>query len=142
MFKRTWIDETVTINASATQLHALLKDFDGWPRWTRGLRAIKRRDQSPLQIGTRFTMVLDPGIPLDCKIFAYDHQRLEWGGGVGSSVVRHSFEIKQLTSATCELRHTEYATGALAVLAFPLERSIHAYDHRWTNTIVSQFASR
>jgi len=142
MFKRTWIDETVTINASVEQLHGLLKDFDGWPRWTRGLRAIKRRDRSPLQVGTRFTMVLDPGIPLGCKIFAYDNERLEWGGGVGSSVVRHSFEIKALTSETCELRHLEYATGALAVLAFPLERGIYAYDHRWTDTIVSQFANR
>ena len=142
MFKRTWIDETVTINSSAEQLHALLKDFDAWPSWTRGLRAIKRRDQSPLQLGTRFTMVLDPGIPLGCKIFAYDASRLEWGGGVGSSVVRHSFEIRPLTAETCELRHLEYATGVLALLAIPIERGIYAYDHRWTNTIVARFAKR
>lgn len=141
MFTRTWIDETVTVSTSAEQLYSLLSDVDGWPHWTRGLKAIKRRDRSAVQVGTRFTMVIDPGIPLACKMFVYQPDRLEWGGGVGASIVRHSFEITPLDSQSCRLRHMEYATGVLAVLAMPLERAIHAYDQRWTETILARFTS-
>ncbi len=140
MFTRTWIDETVTINTSAEQLHAVLKDVDAWPQWTRGLKAIKRRDQAPVAVGTRFTMVLDPGVPLGCKMYVYQADKLEWGGGIGNSVVRHSFEITPLDASSCRLRHLEYATGMLALLAMPLEKGIYAYDHRWTETIIARFA--
>lgn len=141
MFKRTWIDEAVTVGTSAEQLHMLLKDIDAWPSWTRGLKAIKRKPGSAVQVGTRFTMVLAPGIPLGCQMYAYDANRMEWGGGIGRSVVLHSFEITAIDAQRCQLRHLEYATGILAVLAMPLERGIYAYDHRWTQTIVARFAN-
>lgn len=140
MFKRTWIDETVTVNTGAETLHSLLADIDAWPAWTKGLKAIKRRDRSLVQVGTGFTMVLEPGIPLGCKMFVFTPTRLEWGGGIGSSIVRHSFEITPVDATHCQLRHVEYATGLLAVLALPIEKGIRGYDHRWTKTIVSRFA--
>lgn len=140
MVKRTWIDETVTVNTSADQLLALLKDVDGWPSWTPGLRTIKRRDRSAINVGTRFQMMIEPGIPIGCEMYAYDADRLEWGGGIGSSIVRHSLEVKAEGDKRCQLRHLEYAVGVLAILAMPIEKRIAAYDHRWTKTIVARFA--
>lgn len=141
MFKRTWIDETVTVETSAAELASLLQDADAWPTWTKGLQAIKRRDRSPFGVGTKFTMVLDPGLPIGCKMYVYEPTRLEWGGGLGPWIVRHSFEITPIDDKRCQLRHAEYATGLLALLALPLERGIYRYDHRWTKTIVARFAS-
>lgn len=140
MFKRTWIDETVTVNASAAQLYELLKDVDGWPSWSPGLRAIKRRDRAPFAVGTRFTMVLEPGLPLPCQMHSYEPALLLWGGGIGPSIVRHSLEITPIDDRSCQLRHLEYATGLLALLTMPVERAIYGYDHRWTKAIVARFA--
>jgi hypothetical protein len=139
MFKRTWIDETVTVRTSADQLYALLKDIDAWPSWCRGLEAIKRRDTAPVQVGTRFIMVLKPGIRLPSQVYTYQPDHLVWGGGAPGLVVRHSFEITAIDNASSRLRHLEYATGPIALFAIPLERLIYAYDHRWTKTIVARF---
>jgi len=140
MLRREWIDETVTVGTSVETLRPLLWDIDGWPTWTPGLQAIRRRDRgAPFTVGTRFTMVLKPGIYLPCQLFVQEPGRLEWGGGVPGSVVRHSFELTPTGAQTCQLRHLEYATGVLAALAWPAERSIYAYDHRWTKTIVARF---
>lgn len=140
MLRRNWIDETVTVGTNGEELRKLLWDIDAWPTWTIGLEAIKRSDRgAPFVVGTRFTMVLKPGISLPCELFVQQPRRLEWGGGFAGSVVRHSFELTPVDTHSCQLRHLEYATGALAALAWPIERRIHAYDHRWTSTIVARF---
>lgn len=139
MFKRVWIDETVEIKTNASTLFALLKDFDGWPSWTRGLKAIQRNKDEPLVPGTRFTMVFG-ALRLPCQVYEYGPERLEWGGGLPGSIVRHSFEITPIDGGRCRLRHQEYATGVLALLTLPLEKAIYAHDHRWTTTICERFS--
>jgi len=139
MFKRTWIDETVTVRTSAEQLYALLKDMDAWPSWCPGLDAMKRRDTAPVDVGTRFVMVLRPGIRLPTKVYTYQPDHLVWGGGSPGFVVRHSFEIRPIDATSCTLRHLEYATGPFAFFSMPFERLIYAHDHRWTKTIVARF---
>ncbi|HMJ14483.1 MAG TPA: SRPBCC family protein [Polyangiaceae bacterium] len=140
MFKRIWIDETVDVGTNADTLYALLKDFDAWPEWTPGLRALKRDRKEPLRVGAKFVMVIGR-LSLPCQVFAYGPSRLEWGGGLGPSIVRHSFELTPVDAAQCRLRHLEYATGVLAALALPMEKALGAYDHRWTKTICARFAS-
>jgi hypothetical protein len=141
MFKRTWIDETVEVATSADTLYSLLKDIKGWPAWTRGLKAIKVKGRDTFGVGTRFAMVLDGGLRFPCEMYTYGPSRLEWGGGLAGSTVRHSFEITPIDATRCRLRHLEYATGLLAALALPIEKAIYAYDHRWTKTICARFES-
>jgi hypothetical protein len=141
LLRRTWVDDTVEVETSAERLAALLRDIDGWPTWTRGLKAIQRKRDHALGVGTRFTMVFDPGVPVPCEMVVYESLRLEWGGGALGSVVRHGFTISPIDERRCRLHHLEYATGALAALAFPIEKTLRAYDARWTKTIVARFVA-
>ncbi len=78
---------------------------------------------------------------LPCEVFVYEPSKLEWGGGLGPWVIRHSFEITPTGTSQCRLRHLEYATGLFGLLTIPFEKALYAYDHRWTNTIRKRFAS-
>ena len=61
-------------------------------------------------------------------------------GALGSSV-RHSMELTALDEGRCQLRHLEYATGLLAILALPAERAAHRHDKLWSDAIVARFAT-
>jgi hypothetical protein len=139
-FKRIWIDYTVEVETSESELSTLLSDIDGWPTWTPGLRAIKRKTSGEFSVGTRFTMVLDPGLPLPCQLYGKEPRRLEWGGGALGSVIRHRFELAPLGPNRTSLRHVEYATNLLALLTLPIEKGIHGHDRRWSNAIRARFA--
>lgn len=142
-FRRIWIDYTVEVDASESELSALLSDIDAWPSWTPGLRAIKRKPDGAIGVGTRFTMVLDMkglGLPLPCQLFVKEPRRIEWGGGGLGSVIRHRFELTPIGAARTSLRHVEYATNLLALLTLPAEKGIHAHDRRWSNAIRARFA--
>jgi hypothetical protein len=140
MLKRIWIDETVDVATDADTLYALIKDFDAWPEWTPGLKALKRDRKEPLRVGSKFVLVIGR-LSLPCQVYAYGPSRLEWGGALLSSAIRHSFELTPVSATHCRLRHLEYATGVLALLALPMEKSLRAYDHRWTKAIAARFAS-
>lgn len=142
----TWIDLETEVATDAATLYALLADIDGWPAWTPGLRAIRRRGQGPFVPGTRFVMVLAApvigGLPLPCELYENTPQRLEWGGGIPGSVIRHSLEITPAGPGRARLRHVEYATGLLALLTRPVARHTRAYDLRWSDAIAARFAPR
>jgi|GEM_PF-249385 len=143
-FKRIWIDYTVEVDASEAELGALLSDIDAWPRWTPGLKAIKRKPSGEFPVGTRFTMVLEmkglPGLPLPCQLFVKEPRRIEWGGGGLGSIIRHRFELTPLGASRTSLRHVEYATNLLALVTLPAEKAIHGHDRRWSNAIRARFA--
>lgn len=144
-FRRTWIDHTSELAASAETVFALLRDIDGWPSWTPGLVAIRRKDQGPIKVGTSFTMVLKAGsapkTPLPCKVLKLAPLYIEWGGGFPGSMIQHRFEITPSSGLRCKVRHVEYATGLLALLTLPIERLAYRHDLAWSRAIERRFAS-
>lgn len=142
-FQRTWIDETFELDAAQEAVFALLGDIDGWPRWSPGVRDVRRR-VGALAPGTRFALVLDAGplpfgLSLPCVVFSLEPARIEWGGGAGSAKIRHRFELTPAGQGRTRVRHVEYATGALALISLPIERLAHAHDARWSRAIRRHF---
>jgi Polyketide cyclase / dehydrase and lipid transport len=137
---RIWIDDDFEVAASPDAVFALLSDIDGWPSWTSGLKAIKHGPK-PLVPGGSFTMVLAPALYLPCKLYTVARERIEWGGDLLGSVIRHRFEITPAGAGRTRVRHVEYATNLLAVLTFAAEKGIHAHDSKWSRTIQKRFGA-
>jgi len=144
-FRRTWIDHTSELASDADTVFALLRDIDGWPSWTPGLVALRRKGSAPVQVGTPFTMVLKAGgapkTPLPCKVLKLAPLYIEWGGGFPGSMIQHRFEVTPLSSQRCKVRHVEYATGLLALITLPLEKLVYRHDLAWSRAIEKRFAS-
>ena len=144
-FRRTWIDHTSELAADADTVFALLRDIDGWPSWTPGLVALRRKGSTPIQVGTPFTLVLKSGaapqIPLPCKVLKLSPLYIEWGGGFKGSMIQHRFEVTPVSSQRCKVRHVEYATGLLALVTLPIEKLAYRHDRAWSRAIEKRFAS-
>jgi hypothetical protein len=142
--RRTWIDHTCEVQTDAGTLHALLSDIDGWPSWTPGLHEIRRKSPGVARPGDRFRMVLTmPPLKkrtLPAEMYVNEPGRIEWGGGAGGAVIRHSFELTPLGPGRTQLRHVEYATSFLALFALPFERAIYRHDKGWSDAIVARFS--
>jgi Polyketide cyclase / dehydrase and lipid transport len=147
-FCRVWVDYSVDVAAPAATLYTFLRDIDAWPSWTPGLKAIKRERDSlvlaPMPPGTPFTLVLDGGrywfdMSLPCKLFVAEPTRIEWGGGIPGSRIRHRFELTSVNAQTTRVRHVEYSTNLLALVSLPVEWLIRAHDRRWSNAIRAHF---
>jgi hypothetical protein len=145
-FRRTWIDETVEIDADAEKVYELLKDIDGWSSFIPGMMRIVRPGSGPLRVGSRFVMVLKmgrtPPIFLPCKVYELGPGRMEWGGGGLGSVIRHSIELQPLDGGRTRIRQVEYATGALALLTLPFEKAANRFDRGLFRGIRERFAGR
>jgi len=141
--KRVWIDHSCTLGADLDTVSALLRDVDSWPDITPGLEAIVRDVSEPPAVGGGFRMRLDmkgvPRMTLPAQIFQWDRERIEWGGGVGGSLIRHSMELSEAGPASCTLRHVEYATGVLALLWWPLEHVAYRHDRGWSDALEAHF---
>jgi hypothetical protein len=139
--RRVWIDHTSELGTSAETVAALLRDVEGWPRWSPGLRAIYKR--GPLRVGSWFVMMIKPpGAPLSpvpCQLLANQPNLIEWGGGAAGAEVRHRFEIEPLGANRCRVRQYEYATGWLALLTFPIERIAGRHDLAWSRELERRF---
>ncbi len=144
LFRRTWIDHTCQLDASLDTVSALLRDVDGWPDWSPGVVAITRKDSGPPTVGSKFSLrVQMPGsraMSLPCKVYQWDRERLEWGGGMPGSVIRHSMELTSTGEHGCSLRHVEYATNLLALFCLLTEKSAYAHDRKWSDAIEARFA--
>lgn len=140
----TWIDHTSEVAADSDTLYRLLADIDAWPSWTPGLKAIKRRGRGPIRVGEGFVMVLKPqGAPLafvPCKLFALEPNFIEWGGGFGSGVIRHSFAWEPISEGRTRVRQLEYATGWLGLLTRPIAGIAHRHDLAWSRALERRFA--
>ncbi|MEH3053950.1 MAG: SRPBCC family protein [Patulibacter minatonensis] len=140
-FRRTWVNDRITVDAPAGEVWAVLADIDAWPDWTPGLRAVRRRSGELVPGRTRFTMHIElgplPVFPTPCVLYARDEAdgRIEWGGGAPGTAIRHSFHVRALESGGAEIVHHEEATNALALLLWPLERLIREHDARWSAAI-------
>lgn len=146
-FRRTWIDHTLEVEGSAKDVHTLLADVDGWPRWTPGLTAVRRKSKGPLAPGQRFTMLIKPAsfhppLPVPCEVFEVSPTRIVWGGGIPGSVVRHSFELTEVGPKRTRVRQLEYATNILAVLTLIAEPGIYKHDLRMQNALRDQFQTQ
>ncbi len=143
LFHRTWIDYTVDVTTQIDTVHALLADIDGWPSWTPGLIEL-RRARGPVAPGVRFKMVLAVpvlgAVAVPCELYVYEPTRTEWGGGFGSSIIRHRFELEVIDGGT-RVRQLEYASGVLALFARPFERGAHRHDRRWSDAIAARFGT-
>lgn len=124
-------------------VRALLADIDGWPSWTPGLAEL-RRAAGPIVPGVRFKMYFAvsglPSIGVPCELYVYEPTRIEWGGGFGSSIIRHRFELEVIDGGT-RVRQLEYASGLLALFARPFERAAHQQDRRWSEAIAARFGT-
>lgn len=142
--KRNWIDHTCALGTDIDTLSTLLRDVDGWSDFTPGLDEIVRDVAQRPTVGSRFKMRLNmtgaPRMTLPAEIFQWDRERLEWGGGVGGSTIRHSMELRETGPDSCELRHVEYATGLLALFCIPWERAIYSHDRGWSDAIEQRFS--
>ena len=140
----TWIDHTSILNTDAETLYQLLADIKGWPQWTPGLRTIWYRGKSFPKKGSYFLMLLE--VPLIGRliipnvVYQNDPHRIEWGGGLLGSTIRHSMEIAPIDGNKTQLRHREYATGLLAILSRPAAGFAHSHDMRWSKTIEARFS--
>ncbi len=146
-FRRTWIDESVEIDADREQLFELLRNIDGWPDVVPGLQRILRPGSGPVGVGTRFVMVLKmnprtPPIFLPCKVYELGPDRMEWGGGGFGSVIRHYIELEPLADGRTRMRQVEYATGLLALLTLPVEKAANRFDQGWFKGIRERFAGQ
>jgi hypothetical protein len=144
--RRTWIDHTTDIEASAESVMAALSDIDGWARWTPGLTEVRRRP-GPLAPGQKFTMLIKPAsfhppLHVRCKLYQLTPTYIEWGGDLLGSVVRHSFELTPLEGGRTRVRQHEYATGIMALLARVAEPGIHKHDLRWQNALRDKLENR
>jgi hypothetical protein len=145
-FRRTWIDHSTDIEASASEVFALLADIDGWPSWTPGLTRIKR-GRGKWAPGQRFTMYIKPAsfhppLPVPCETFEISPTRIVWGGGIPGSLIRHSFDISPLGDKRCRVRQVEYATNLLALLTLIAEPGIYKHDLRMQNALRDRFANK
>jgi Polyketide cyclase / dehydrase and lipid transport len=146
-FRRTWIDHTVDVEASTGEVYDLLADIDGWPSWTPGLTAIKRKGKGRPAVGQRFTMYFKPApfhppLPVPCELYELSPQRIVWGGGIPGSLVRHSFEISELGANRSRVRQLEFATNLIAVLTLIAEPGIYKHDLRMQNALRDKFARK
>jgi hypothetical protein len=141
--RQTWIDHTSDIQTDIDTLYALLSDIDNWPVWTPGLRSIWRPRKGFAAPGSFFLMTLQAPIVkrlvLPNVVYQNDRHRIEWGGGALGSTIRHSLALTALDSKTTRLRHVEYSTGLLAVLAWPAANFAHQHDLRWSLAIEARF---
>lgn len=141
--RKTWIDHTSVIQTDIDTLYALLSNIDAWASWTPGLRSIKRFNQGFAKPGSYFLMTLDAPfikrLVLPNVVFQNDKHRIEWGGGVLGSSIRHSMELTALDAHTTRLRHIEYATGLLAILTWPAASFAYRHDLGWSKAIEARF---
>lgn len=146
--RHTWIDHTSVIETDRSTLYALLSDIDDWPRWTPGLKGIRRlgRSEGLASRGDWFLMSLQAPVIqrlfLPCVMIHNDMDRIEWGGGALGSTIRHCFELKPMGRHRTRLRHVESATGLLALAALPAVKFARAHDLRWSQAIEARFASQ
>jgi Polyketide cyclase / dehydrase and lipid transport len=142
---RTWIDRRSLLDAPLPEVWALLTDVGGWPAWTPGLRAIRRRPGALEPGKTRFWMHIEmpplPALLVPCELEALDEQRIAWGGGVGGSRISHRFELTGFADGRTEVRHVEEASGLLAQVLRPFEPIFIAHDEQWSNAIEARFGA-
>ncbi|HEX5658625.1 MAG TPA: SRPBCC family protein [Polyangiales bacterium] len=146
-FRRTWIDHTSDVPASIADVAALLHDIDGWPSWTPGLTEIRRNKKKPPAPGSKFTMMVKPAsfhppLPVPCMLTKLEPNYIEWGGGALGSIIRHSFELTQVSPDLTRVRQLEFATNVLAVATLIAEPGIYKHDLRWQNALGAHFAKQ
>jgi hypothetical protein len=56
-------------------------------------------------------------------------------------VVRHRFELSELSPTRTRVRQLEYATNVMAVLARVAERGIYRHDLRWQEALGARLAA-
>lgn len=143
MGRSTWIDHTCTVAADVDAVFALLSDMDRWPEWVPGMLAIRRRGSAPPVAGCFFLMTLAAPrlgrLWLPNVVYRLDRNVIEWGGGLAGAGIRHGFELMPLGDGATRVRHYEYATGLLRVLAAPAAGFAYRHDRRWSDTLVSRF---
>lgn len=143
--RRVWIDHSVDLAAPLHEVEGLLRDIDGWTAWTPGLLRLRRDTSSPVAPGETFMMVLKakgaPPALVPCKVLRWEPGLIEWGGGVGSSKVRHSFTCEALDGGGTRVRQVEYATGVLAQAMRPIERIAARHNRAWSDALERRFGA-
>jgi uncharacterized protein YndB with AHSA1/START domain len=145
-YHRIWIDHTSEVDAPLATVMAVLADLDQWATWTPGLSEVQRKKHEPVCVGTRFTMRVKPApfhppVPVPCKLLRLEPALIEWGADALGSVVRHRFELTELSPTRTRVHQFEYATKVMALLGRIAEPGIHKHDLRWQEALGKRFAN-
>ncbi len=124
-FKHYWIDEQFEVGASVQDVYARLSDLRAWPSWAPGIAGFKRRGAAPLQVGDHFLFMpkiafIPFPLAMPCKVYRMDERCIEWGLGLLGSEVRHRLELTSTGPRSTRVRHAEYASNLMAVVAAPV----------------------
>jgi hypothetical protein len=145
-YHRIWIDHTTEVEAPLASVMTLLADLDQWAVWTPGLTEVQRDKHKPVQVGMRFTMRVKPAafhppLPVPCKLLRLEPSLIEWGADALASVVRHRFELTELSATRTRVRQYEYATNVMALLGRIAEPGILKHDLRWQEALGTRLAA-
>jgi len=138
-----WIDYTSEVNAGIDSVYELLSDISGWPSWAPGLMAIRQPKAGFASPGSFSLMTLEAPILgriyLPNVVYQNHRTKIEWGGGFLDSVIRHSFELEAVGENITRVRHLEYSTGLLCLIAKPAANFANRHDMRWSRKIEEIF---
>ena len=140
----TFIDQTWTIDANASDVFDVLTDVDNWATWAGQIRSASRSGRGPLSPGEQLQFTPNLLLPIPLRSTIRDvrkPERLSWGVEVPGFAIEHAFELKS-DGSSCKLHQTETATGLLAPVGLPLKGSLRAFDRSLGDDLQKHFRSR
>jgi Polyketide cyclase / dehydrase and lipid transport len=142
--RRYWIDEQFEVGASVRDVYARLSDLRAWPTWAPGIASFVRRGNERLRVGDGF--VFRPRIPfipfplaMPCEVYRMDERCIEWGLGLLGNEVRHRLELTPTSARTTRIRHAEYASNLMAIVAAPVAGIALRFNQALSAGIKRQF---
>jgi hypothetical protein len=142
--KSHWIDEQFDVGASLGEVFALLSDLRHYPSWAPGIAGFVRRGQAPLRVGDHFLFMPRVApfpfpLAMPCKLHRMDEVCIEWGLGWLGSEVRHRFELTPTSARSTRVRHVEYASNLLAIVAAPAAPIAKRFNQALSKGVQRQF---
>lgn len=135
------IDFTNEIAAPVEEVFAVFKDISRWPEWVSVLTAAAPLSEGPLRPGFRLQMTpVGLSFAFKTTLLEYvENRRVVWGLRSRVASLVHGFHFEPLAADRCQLRHTEFSEGLLAVAAWLLRRRVYAYDRQWSEDFKTRF---
>ena len=137
----TFIDESWTIDASASDVFDLLVDVDGWPSWASAIKSSSRSGSGPLTPGETIQFTPDLAVPLPLRSTVRtveEPEELSWGVQIPGFDIEHRFRLNP-NGTSCELHQTETARGLLAPASLPFKSMLYGFDHQLGNDVRNHF---
>ena len=142
--KHYWVDEQFEVGASRSDVFARLSDLRSWPSWAPGIAGFVRRGDAPLREGDHFLFMpklafIPFPLVMPCKVYRMDERCIEWGLGLLGSEVRHRFELTPTGPERTRVRHVEYASNLMAIVAAPAAPIALRFNRSLSKGVQRQF---